>query len=247
MTEHAFHTIRLPVLLFAFVCLTAYTLEASAAPGDRVLFREEFRDLSNWKDFFFPKISRHSRYSIEQGEGTAFLKAESNNSASAIVYRESFPVQEYPLLRWRWKVANLYERGNARSKAGDDYPIRIYIMFEYDPEKAGPLERLKYGFVKKRYGEYPPHSSLSYVWASSQEEVKILSSPYTDQAKMVLLQSGPERIGAWQDQEVDIRADYREAFGTDPPARARIAIMNDSDDTGESSTSCIEYIEVFGR
>jgi hypothetical protein len=35
------------------------------------------------------------------------------------------------------------------------------------------------------------------------------------------------------------------AFGIKPPARARIAVMNDSDNTGESSISSMEHIEVF--
>jgi Ca2+-binding EF-hand superfamily protein len=38
--------------------------------------------------------------------------------------------------------------------------------------------------------------------------------------------------------------DYQKAFGSKPPSRARIAIMNDSDNTGESSISFMEYLEV---
>ena len=39
--------------------------------------------------------------------------------------------------------------------------------------------------------------------------------------------------------------DYRRAFGEDPPAEASLAIMNDSDDTGQSAVSFVEFIEVF--
>ena len=44
---------------------------------------------------------------------------------------------------------------------------------------------------------------------------------------------------------IAILDDYQQAFGVKPPARARIAIMNDSDNTGESSVSYVEYIEIF--
>jgi hypothetical protein len=62
---------------------------------------------------------------------------------------------------------------------------------------------------------------------------------------MVLLEKGASKVGTWVDEEIDILADYQKAFRTRPPARARIAIMNDSDNTGESSVSWMEYLEVF--
>lgn len=62
---------------------------------------------------------------------------------------------------------------------------------------------------------------------------------------MVLLEKGPAKVGTWVDEEIDILADYQKAFATKPPSRARIAIMNVSDNTGESSVSWMDYIEVF--
>ena len=46
-------------------------------------------------------------------------------------------------------------------------------------------------------------------------------------------------------EEADVIEDYKKAFGVSPPAVASIAIMNDSDNTGESSVSYIDFIEVF--
>jgi hypothetical protein len=161
------------------------------------------------------------------------------------VYKDTFSVSDFPHVKWRWKVKNVYAKADPRSKEGDDYPIRVYIMFEYDPEKAGAMERIKYSFVRSLYGEYPPHSSLSYVWSSKDDPETFLVSPYTEKAMMVLLEKGPAKVGTWVDEEIDILADYQKAFKTQPPARARIAIMNDSDNTGESSVSYMEYLEVF--
>jgi hypothetical protein len=210
-----------------------------------VLFHEDFTTLDNWKPFTFPKIKKHTVYSIQKEGERHFLKAQSNASASAIVYKDSFKVYDYPRVKWRWKVDTIYKKGDARVKAGDDYPLRVYVMFEYDPDTAGALEKLKYGLAKKMYGEYPPQSSLSYVWASKEERESIIVSPYTDRAMMVLLQMGAKNVGMWQDQEINIVDDYQKAFGSKPPLRARIAIMNDSDNTGESSISFMEYLEVF--
>ena len=73
----------------------------------------------------------------------------------------------------------------------------------------------------------------------------IITSPYTDKARLIALEKGNGKTGMWQDEEVNILQDYRRAFGTDPPSVASIAIMNDSDNTGQQSVSYIDFIEVF--
>lgn len=145
-------------------------LPALAAAQAGVLLREEFNDLAAWRPVTFPKIREHTRYSIEHQERESVLRAESRASASAIVYRSPFSVYDYPRLRWKWKVENVYEKGNARVKEGDDYPLRVYVLFEYDPSTASAFDRAKYGLAKALYGEYPPHSALNYIWASREDE-----------------------------------------------------------------------------
>jgi hypothetical protein len=44
---------------------------------------------------------------------------------------------------------------------------------------------------------------------------------------------------------VNVLDDYRRAFDEDPPAVARLAVMSDSDNTGEQAISYIDYIEVY--
>ena len=240
--SRGFYSIR-ALLLVLF--LAVMTMSSAHGQGKSVLFREDFSSLENWKSFYFPKIKNRTVYTIEKIGNGHILRAESHASASAIVYKNVFNVYAFPRAKLRWKVNNVYAGGDARTKAGDDYPLRVYVMFEYDPEKATTYEKMKYGIAKSLYGAYPPHSSLSYVWASKEGPESIIVSPYTDRAMMVLLRKGPKNARAWQDEEIDIVADYQKAFNTKPPDRARIAIMNDSDNTGESSVSFMEYIEVF--
>jgi hypothetical protein len=214
--------------------------------GDtNILLREEFNNLQGWKPLSFPKIKEHSIYSIEKNGTGSYLKAASNGSASGIAMKEEFNVYEYRKVRWKWKVRNVYEKGNAKKKSGDDYPLRLYVMFKYDPEKASFGEKIKYGLVKSIYDEYPPHSSLNYIWANRKHSEHIIPNSYASEAKMILLQTGSEKAGKWIEQEIDIIDDYRIAFGEDPPVTGSLAIMNDSDNTGESSVSYIDYIEIF--
>jgi hypothetical protein len=39
-------------------------------------------------------------------------------------------------------VDNVCKKGDIRDKSGDDYPIRVYVMFPYDPKQADITERL---------------------------------------------------------------------------------------------------------
>lgn len=230
---------------FALLMIAIALLPSPADAQGAVLLREEFNDLANWRPVTFPKIKEHSQYTVENLGRESVLRAESRSSASAIVYRTPFNAYEYPRLRWRWKVENVYEKGNARTKAGDDYPLRIYVLFEYDPEKAALYDAVKYGLAKALYGEYPPHSALNYIWANREDEGGILTNAYTANAKMIVLQKGRKNLGRWIVEERNILEDYRRAFGTDPPAAATLGIMNDSDNTGEGSVAYVGFIEVF--
>ncbi len=209
-----------------------------------VLFREEFTLLTEWKPLLFPKIENHSTYQIVNQDNASVLQAESDASASGIVFKREFDVNTWPILKWRWKVGSVYEKGNALTKAGDDYPLRIYVLFKYDPETAGFWDKVKYESAKLIYGEYPPHSSLNYVWANRVHDKNIITNSFTDQAMLILMESGNDKVGQWREYEVNIQDDYKRAFGEKPPAIAGIAIMNDSDNTGEKSVSWVDYIEV---
>lgn len=215
------------------------------AGNETVFFRDDFNSLENWKPMYFPKIKEHTEYSIESEGGESFLKAESRASASGIIFKKDFNVLEYPKVRWRWKVGSVYKKGDAEEKSGDDYPLRVYIVFKYDPGTASIGTRIKYGLVKSIYGEYPPHSGLNYIWANRKHNERIITNTYASQVKMVVLQSGNENTGKWVEEEVNILEDYKSAFGEDPPATGGIAIMNDSDNTKESSVSYMDYIEVY--
>lgn len=210
-----------------------------------VLFRENFEDLDAWEPFTFRNIDRHTTYTaVERGTQT-LLEARSRGSASAIVHTQEFDISSAPHLRWRWKVDSVYARGNAATKDGDDYPLRIYVLFLFDPSEAGVLQRLKYSAAKALYGRFPPHSTLNYIWANRSHDRKILINPFTEMARMIPLQAGSANVGKWMVEEVDVLEDYRQAFGQDPPKRARLAVMNDSDNTGESSISYVDWIEVL--
>jgi hypothetical protein len=207
-------------------------------------FREEFDSLFNWKPLTFPKIPRHTTYRIQKEGQKSFLVAQADNSASGIIYTRSFNIYNTPIIKWRWMISNVYLAGDEKKKSGDDYPLRIYVVFKYDPAKANIFQRAQYNALKLIYGEYPPRSSLNYIWANKNYPDRILPNTYTARTQMILLQKGAERAGLWIEERVNALEDYRKAFGADPPAEASLAIMSDADDTGEKATGYLDYIEV---
>jgi len=206
--------------------------------------REDFNSLEMWKHQEFKDIERHSSYGIESDQAGSVLRASSQDSASCLIYRKSFDVYECPIISWKWKVSHVYEQGDAASKSGDDYPLRVYVLFQYDPDTAGLGKRLKYRMVKMIYGEHPPDSTLNYIWANKARPPGPLPNAFTDRAMMIPVQSGPARVKTWITETRNILKDYREAFGQEPPANATLAVMNDSDNTGESSVSFLDFIQV---
>jgi len=220
-------------LLLTFFALLSFL-------NGQVLLKENFNNLENWEPLIFEKIEEHSSYEIKD----SVLVAKSNNSASGIKFKISYDIYKYPVLKFKWKTNNVYKKGDAITKEGDDYPIRIYVMFEYDPDNVSFFEAVKYDFAKTIYGEYPPHSSINYIWSNKAQKDKYITSAYTDRAKMAILNSGVEKLNTWQEHTVNVLENYKKAFGKEPPAKVTLAIMSDSDNTGESSLSYIDYIEV---
>jgi len=197
---------------------------------------------TRWKPLSFKKIPRHTQYTLEQQGENRVLKAVSLASASGLYKELDLDLKTYPILSWRWRVENTIQKGDERSKDGDDYAARVYVTFQYESEKASMWEKTKYEAYRLLYGEYPPAGSLNYIWANKLEKGAVIDSAYTDRSKMVAVRSGAQGIGRWHAEQRNVYEDYRMFFGKEPPPPAAIAIMTDTDNTGESATAYYDDI-----
>lgn len=192
---------------------------------------------AGWEPLEFKKIPEHTSYRLVEDGGTVVVQAESRASASGLVCRVRVDPRERPIVAWRWKALNLIDRADVTTKAGDDYPVRLYITFAYDPAKLGLIERAKFETARLLYGEYPPLAAISYVWDGKAPAGAIVPNAYTARVKMIVVESGAAKLGRWVEESRDLGADYRAAFGGDPPPISGVAIMTDTDNTGESATA----------
>ncbi len=191
----------------------------------------------DWKPLTFKKIEKHTIYTLVKDNGTAVVKAVAEASASGLTREIKINPKEYPSIQWRWKVSNILENGDIHRKEGDDYPARIYITFEYDPSKVSFFEKAKYETIRLLYGQYPPLGAINYIWESKAPVGTMVPNPYTDRAMMFVLESGAAKLNQWVVEERNVSEDYKKAFGQEPPMISGIAIMTDTDNTGESATA----------
>ena len=195
---------RILPLLFLFFCsMPVYA-------GENLLLDDFESGLSpEWR---VNQFKGKTVYQIVTDGSTKVLQADSNNTASGLIYQQEFLLADYPVISWRWKIDGIVENGDVAHKQTDDYAARIYIIFQH--------------------WFYPMTKSINYIWANKLEKGRIVPSPFTSNSMMIAIESGSSNAGSWQLARRNIVDDYRRAFGVDPPKKAVIAIMTDTENTG---------------
>ena len=158
-----------------------------------------------------------TEYRVVQEDGRSVLKAHAKGAASGLSKKLSFDPRAYRYLKWSWKVSDTVAAGNEKTKLGDDYAARVYVVF---PGRF---------FWQMR--------ALNYIWANKLPKGEFVPNAFTANAKMLAVESGTGKAGQWISEQRDILADYRRLFGEDPPAAGAIAIMTDTDNTGAEATA----------
>lgn len=170
-------------------------------------------DITGWEERTF---KGETDYRLVKLDGITVLRAESKESASGRFRKVRIDLKKYPLLNWSWKVDNLLPGRDERSKAGDDYPARVYVVF------SGGL-----AFWRTR--------AINYVWSSNQAPGTRWDNAFTANAKMIAVQAGSDQPGEWVKIQRDVAEDYRQLFGKEPGKVDAVAIMTDSDNSGEEA------------
>lgn len=195
-----------------------------------------------WKPLTFKKIPKLTVYELVKDGGSVVVKATSEASASGLIKEIKIDPKAFPIVRWRWKVENLLKNSDVSRKGGDDYPARLYITFEYDPDKVSFGKKLKFKAGQAILGNIPI-AALNYIWETKTPAGTIVENAYTDFAQMIVVESGPKKVGMWVEEERNIYEDYKKAFGAEPPMINGVAIMSDTDNTKERATAYYGDIE----
>jgi hypothetical protein len=166
-------------------------------------------DLKGWEEKSF---LGNTTYKLVEENGRKVLKAVSDNAASGLFKEVEIDLKKYPVLRWSWKVEGVLAKGDAATKAGDDYPARIYIVFPAI-------------FIWNTEG-------INYIWANKLPKGDAVPNAFVDSIIMLAVESGAGKAGQWLSEERNVYEDYKKLFGKEPPALGAVAIMTDTDNTG---------------
>jgi hypothetical protein len=237
-------------LILPRISLAGFLMLAVLFPGFQsataeaiVLGFEDLEQWENWQEITFPGRA-NTRYEFDPEGQMACAAAVA--SASVLLHEFPWKLEDYPILSWEWRIEHVLEKGDARTREGDDFAGRVYVNFERE-ERLGWWERARGRMFELIYGQELPGQSLNFIWANTLEIGEIVTSPYTEHARLVALQSGNQRAGEWVREEVNIPEQYRKAFNRAPPRVHSLAIMTDSDDTGETARACYRNINISGK
>jgi hypothetical protein len=165
-----------------------------------------------------------TRYTTVRLEGRPALEANSQAAASGLVRRIEVDLTRTPYLNWSWRVEEPLRGLEERSRSGDDYAARVYVI-----QSGGAL------FWRTR--------AVNYVWSGSQPSGTDWPNAFTDRARMVAVRSADAPLAAWQSERRNVRDDFRRLFGVDAERIHAVAIMTDTDNSGRAARA--HYGEIY--
>jgi hypothetical protein len=205
--------VRCRILLSA--ALLAVAILAGAADDRVIIGRFSAGDLTAWQPQSF---KGETRYSFNERSGRKALFADSQGTASGLYREIRVDLRRTPWLNWSWRVDRVLKGVDERSQSGDDYPARVYVVVS-----GGAA------FWKTR--------SLVYVWSSHQPIGATWSNAFTRNAQVMALRSGMKDVGEWVSEKRNIRDDFRQLFGEDLDYIDAVALMTDTDNSGQRATA----------
>jgi hypothetical protein len=178
-------------------------------------------------------------FAIADIDGRKVLRVEAIKSYGNLVHDLPAVLPEVGVrLRWRWRLDEPLRTADLRRREGDDSPLKVCALFDMPLEKLGLIDRNLLRLARVASGEKLPSATLCYVWDATLAPGTLLSNAYTTRVRLIVVNSGEQRLGQWVSHERDLAADFKRAFGDEsdtlPPIRA-VLVGADSDNTGGHS------------
>lgn len=203
----------------------------------QVVADNEFLPVANFAktglaDFKQKKFKGATDYQLVQLD-TWVLRAQANNSASALFREMNIDLNKTPYLNWRWRVENVLPIANQQLKLGDDYPARVYVVV-----KTGvfPWQTKALNYV---WGNYLESHQLGtdHRATLAAETANFWPNPFTKNAMMIAVRTGTLGLSQWQQQRVNVVEDFYRVFGERIDHADGVAIMTDTDNSGGSAVA----------
>lgn len=180
------------------------------------------KTFSEWQEKSFEGNTQYERV-IQNDE--AFISARASGSASGLFLEKEVNLSTYPVLNWRWRVDKALEPHDEKTKGGDDFSARLYVVV------SGGL------FFWKTI-------ALNYVWSSNDVTSKAWANPFAgDNAQMLPVRGAAAELGVWHHESRNLKQDFKMLFDKDVVEIDGVAIMTDTDNGGGEAQAA--YAEIF--
>lgn len=154
-----------------------------------------------------------STFSNETIDGIPVLAVQAKDAGTIKGGNIKIDVTKYPQVDFLWAAKSTLRNRNEGLKTENDFAARILIMLVDADGNVG---------------------SLSYAWSSSLPVGTWLTSPFT-QARFLVVRSGPAQSATMEQVTRNLLQDAKDGLGMKAPRVVNIAIMSDTDQTGEST------------
>ena len=198
-------------ILFIMILIPFSAFSAEKQQSPPILIGDfSHNTLAGWKE---KKFSGNTRYQLVQQGDRIVLQAEADASASGLFKEITVDLATHPYLNWEWRIDKPHPPLAERTKAGDDYAARIYVVV-----KGGLM------FWKTR--------AINYVWASKEEKGSVWPNAFVGKNAMLLaVRSAADKPGVWYQEKRNVYEDLKEIFGEEIKTIHAVAIMTDSDNS----------------
>ena len=188
-------------------------------------------------------------YLIADIDGSRALRVEANKSYGNLVHATTLaPPDTGARLRWRWRLEEPLRSADLRQRSGDDSPLKVCALFDMPLEKLGLVDRSLLRLARSATGENLPSATLCYVWDHALATGTLLRNAYSGRVRMIVVNSGDQRLGQWLSHDRDLAADFKRAFGEEsdvmPPLQA-VLVGGDADNTGGRSVGWVGDVSFY--
>ena len=196
-----------------------------------------------WQPWILSRFKRPTAYRLVNEQGRTVVRARAESSASGLIHPLKLDPLSHPLLHWHWKVDNLIQKADNTQKHLEDSPVRLVVSFDGDIDKLNMQDRIFFDNVRLLTGQQMPYATLMYIWENRAPRETVIDNRHTSRIKMIVAESGRDRLGQWQEVTRNIIEDYRRAFGEEPGRITAIGIMTVTDNTGDNAHAWYGDIE----
>ncbi len=188
-----------------------------------------------WRYATVGKFRLPTQYELVDDDGITVVHAVAKAAHSGLVADLNVDLTVTPILRWRWKVVRAIPRADNTRRAFEDAPARVELGFEGNTKTLPMSDRLFYKQVKAVSGIEMPYATLEYIWGAGAPVGTIIVNEWTSRIRMLMVQNTAERTGEWITEERNVYEDYLRVFGEPPGRVTHLAVVTDTDATGETA------------